>query len=89
MNHEESHNGYEVPNSQNNAGENAGMNESEHPLITKLKNEIIQLQQSLEIRIEENKYLRMQIHRLDRGIRADNLPYVPNLRPLAKEKKGS
>lgn len=55
MNHEENHNGDEVPNSQNNGGENPGMNESEHPLIAKLKNEIIQLQQSLEIRIEENK----------------------------------
>ena len=84
MNHEENHKGDEVPNSQNNGGENPGMNESEHPLIAKLKNEIIQLQQSLEIRIEENKYLRMQIHRLDKGTRTDNLPYVPNLRPIAK-----
>ena len=89
MNHEENHNGDEVPNSQNNAGESAGMNESELPFITKLKNEIIQLQQSLEIRIEENKYLRMQIHRLDKGLRTENLPFVGNLRPMTKEKKGS
>ena len=79
MNHEENHNGDEVPNSQNNAGESAGMNESELPFITKLKNEIIQLQQSLEIRIEENKYLRMQIHRLDKGLRTENLPFVGDL----------
>jgi len=89
MNHEENHNDDQVPNSQNTNGENAGMNESEHPLITKLKNEIVQLQQSLEIRIEENKYLRMQIHRLDKGGRTDNLPFIPNLRPIAKETKGS
>jgi len=55
MNHEENHDGDEVPNSQNNGGENPGMNESEHPLIAKLKNEIIQLQQSLEIRLQKKE----------------------------------
>jgi DNA-binding CsgD family transcriptional regulator len=87
MNHEENLNGDQVPNSHNQGAGNNGTPESEHPLITKLKNEIVQLQQSLEIRIEENKYLRMQLHRLDKGMRTEKFQYIPNLRPMAKERR--
>ncbi|MFM7340897.1 MAG: hypothetical protein ACKO2H_12375, partial [Bacteroidota bacterium] len=62
------------------------MNENEQPIIVKLKNEILQLQQSLEIRMEENKYLRMQLNRLDKNRRIGDLPFVQNLRPETRER---
>ncbi|NBO69083.1 hypothetical protein EBV26_01160 [bacterium] len=62
------------------------MNENEQPIIVKLKNEILQLQQSLEIRMEENKYLRMQLNRLDKNRRIGDLPFIQNLRPETRER---
>lgn len=89
MNHTNNPNDEQAHNSHENGNGKADMNENNQQLITKLKNEIIQLQQSLEIRIEENKYLRMQIHRLDSANRRDNLPFIPNIRPVAKERRGT
>ena len=64
----------------------SGKDGNEHPIISKLKNEILQLQQSLEIRMEENKYLRMQLNRLDRNRKIGDLPFVQNLRPETRER---
>lgn len=72
---------------ENNGHNQSDMHEQEQPMIIKLKNEIVQLRQSLEIRIEENKYLRMQIHKLDKGGKVDNFQHIPNLRPIAKERR--
>ncbi|GDX63892.1 hypothetical protein LBMAG35_07300 [Chlorobiota bacterium] len=75
-------------NQQNNSNNDSqsGKDMSEDPTITKLKNEILQLQQTLEIRMEENKYLRMQLNRLDRNRKIGDLPFIQNLRPETRER---
>jgi len=85
MNQENKPNSSDNSQSGSDGNTNVPQGNNEH-IIAKLKNEIIQLQQSLEIRMEENKYLRMQLHRIERNKRSGDLPFIANLRAETRER---